>query len=155
MNAARMIYKRPAFIALALTLCTGLAACSKGEHAAEKSEAHAAKYEHISAYDGDAARGAKIAVDKKLGTTGQACVDCHGAGGAKPIDVTYPVLAGQYQDYLFYTIQQYRDGGREHVLMNSQIKSAVDAGNLNNQGIADLAAYYASQPGPLGDLHNR
>ena len=150
-----MIYKRPAFIALALTLCTGLAACSKGEHAAEKSEAHAAKYEHISAYDGDAARGAKIAVDKKLGTTGQACVDCHGAGGAKPIDVTYPVLAGQYQDYLFYTIQQYRDGGREHVLMNSQIKSAVDAGNLNNQGIADLAAYYASQPGPLGDLHNR
>ena len=150
-----MIYKRPAFIALALTLCTGLAACSKGEHAAEKSEAHAAKYEHISAYDGDAARGAKIAVDKKLGTTGQACVDCHGAGGAKPIDATYPVLAGQYQDYLFYTIQQYRDGGREHVLMNSQIKSAVDAGNLNNQGIADLAAYYASQPGPLGDLYNR
>ena len=150
-----MIYKRPVVIALVLTLCTGLAACSKGEHAVEEGEAHAAKYEHISAYDGDVARGAKIAVDKKLGTTGQACVDCHGAGGAKPIDATYPVLAGQYQDYLFYTIQQYRDGGREHALMNSQIKGAVDAGNLNNQGIADLAAYYASQPGPLGDLHNR
>ena len=150
-----MITKRPVAIALTFALCTGLAACSKSEHAAGEGEAHAAKYEHIGAYDGDPARGAEIAVNKKLGTTGQACVDCHGAGGAKPIDVTYPVLAGQYQDYLFYTIQQYRDGGREHVLMNSQIKSAVDAGNLNNQGIADLAAYYASQPGPLGDLHNR
>ena len=147
--------KRPLAIALTLALSLGIAACSKGEGEHAGAEAHKAKFEHVTAYDGDAARGEKIAANKKLGTSGQSCVDCHGAGGAKPIDVTYPVLAGQYQDYLFYTIQQYRDGGREHVLMNSQIKGAVDAGNLNNQGIADLAAYYASQPGPLGDLDNR
>ncbi len=149
--------KRPIAIALTLALSLGIAACSKGEgeHAGAEGEAHKAKFEHVTAYDGDAARGEKLAADKKLGTTGQACVDCHGAGGAKPIDATYPVLAGQYQDYLFHSIQQYRDGGREHALMTNQIKGAVDAGRLDDQGIADLAAFFATQPGPLGDLHKR
>ncbi len=145
--------KRPLAIALTLALSLGIAACSKGEGEHADAEAHKAKFEHVTAYDGDAARGEKIAADKKLGTSGQSCVDCHGAGGAKPIDATYPVLAGQYQDYLFYSIQQYRDGGREHALMTNQIKGAVEAGRLDNQGIADLAAYFAKQQGPLGDLH--
>jgi len=149
--------KRPIAIALTLALSLGLAACSKGEggHAGAEGEAHKAKFEHVTAYDGDAARGGKLAADKKLGSTGQACVDCHGAGGAKPIDATYPVLAGQYQDYLFHSIRQYRDGGREHALMTSQIKGAVEAGKLDDQGIADLAAFFATQQGPLGDLHKR
>jgi cytochrome c553 len=141
-------------IAIALTLAIALAGCSKSEQPAKEGEGHKAEHAHIGAYDGDVARGERIAADKKLGTTGQACVDCHGAGGAKPIDATYPVLAGQYQDYLFHTIQQYRDGGREHALMSSQIKGAVEAGRLDDQGIADLAAYFAAQPGPLGDLHS-
>jgi cytochrome c553 len=149
--------KRPLAIALTLALSIAVGACSKSEpeggHAGAEGEAHKAKFEHVTAYDGDAARGELIAANKKLGTTGQACIDCHGAGGAKPIDVTYPVLAGQYQDYLFHSIQQYRDGGREHALMSSQIKGAVEAGNLDEQGIADLAAYFAAQAGPLGDLH--
>lgn len=147
--------KRPLAIALVLALGLGIAACSKGEGEHADAQAHQAKFEHVTAYDGDAARGEKIAANKKLGTTGQACIDCHGAGGAKPIDATYPVLAGQYQDYLFHSIQQYRDGGREHALMTSQIKGAVEAGNLNEQAIADLAAYFAKQQGPLGDLHGR
>jgi cytochrome c553 len=145
--------KRPLAIALTLALSLGIAACSKGEGEHADAKAHKAKFEHVTAYDGDAARGEKIAANKKLGTSGQSCVDCHGAGGAKPIDVTYPVLAGQYQDYLFHSIQQYRDGGREHALMTNQIKGAVEAGNLNEQAIADLAAYFAKQQGPLGDLH--
>ncbi len=149
--------KRPLAIALTLALGFGLAACSKGEgeHAGAEGGAHKAKFQHVTAYDGDAALGEKIAADKKLGTTGQSCVDCHGAGGAKPIDATYPVLAGQYQDYLFHSIQQYRDGGREHALMTNQIKGAVEAGRLNDKGIADLAAHFAKQQGPLGDLEGR
>ncbi|NOT89713.1 MAG: c-type cytochrome [Lysobacter sp.] len=147
--------KRPLAIALTLAIGLVLAACSKTEAPAAGGEAHEAAHKHIGAYDGDGARGALIAVDKTLSTTGQACVDCHGAGGAKPIDATYPVLAGQYQDYLFHTIQQYRDGGRDHALMSVQIKGAAEAGKLDDQGIADLAAYFASQAGPLGDLHNR
>jgi cytochrome c553 len=148
--------KRPIAIALAITLSLGLSACSKSEHAASEGETHKTEHAHISAYDGDAARGGRIAVDKKLSASGQACVDCHGPGGAKPIDVTYPVLAGQYQDYLFHSIQQYRDGGREHALMTAQIKTAAESGKLDDQGIADLAAYFATQPNsPLGDLHAR
>ena len=147
--------KRPLAIALTIAIGLVLAACSKSEAPTAEGEPHKAGHQHIDAYDGDAARGALIAVDKKLSTTGQACVDCHGAGGAKPIDPTYPVLAGQYQDYLFHTIQQYRDGGRDHALMAVQIKGAAEAGKLDDQGIADLAAYFASQTGPLGDLHNR
>jgi cytochrome c553 len=142
-------------LAITLTLTIALAGCSKGEQSATEGEGHKAEHAHIGAYDGDATRGERIAADKKLGTTGQACVDCHGAGGAKPIDATYPVLAGQYQDYLFHAIQQYRDGGREHALMTGQIKGAAEAGRLDDQGIADLAAYFAAQPGPLGDLHNQ
>ena len=147
--------RRP--IAIALTMAFGIAisACSKSEAPAAEGVTHEAEHEHVSAYDGDAARGALIAVDKKLGTTGQSCTDCHGPGGAKPIDATYPILAGQYQDYLFHAIQQYRDGGREHALMTAQIKRAAESGKLDDQGIADLAAYYASQEGPLGDLDNR
>lgn len=147
--------KRPIAIALTIALGLGLGACSKSETPAAEGDAHEATHKHIDAYDGDVARGAQIAVDKKLSTTGQACVDCHGPGGAKPIDVTYPVLAGQYQDYLFHTIQQYRDGGREHALMTIQIKGAAESGKLDDQGIADLSAYFASQTGPLGDLHKR
>ncbi len=148
--------KRPIAIALALTLGVALTGCGKSEPApADAATAHKAEFEHINAFDGDAARGERIAADKQLSGTGQACVDCHGPGGAKPIDVTYPVLAGQYQDYLFHAIQQYRDGGREHALMTSQIKGAADAGKLDDQGIADLSAYFASQASPLGDLHGR
>ncbi len=149
--------KRPIAIALALTLGVALTGCGKSEPAhAEAATAHKAEFQHVNAFDGDAARGERIAADKQLSGTGQACVDCHGPGGAKPIDVTYPVLAGQYQDYLFHAIRQYRDGGREHALMTSQIKGAADAGKLDDQGIADLSAYFASQTtSPLGDLHGR
>jgi cytochrome c553 len=146
--------KRPIAIALILALSATLTACGNSEQPAAEGGAHAAKFQHVGAYDGDAARGERLAADKKLSTTGQACVDCHGAGGAKPIDVTYPVLAGQYQDYVFHSIQAYRDGDREHALMTAQIKGAAESGKLDDQGIADLAAYFASQTtGPLGDLH--
>ena len=148
--------KRTLSIALALALTLGivLTGCGKSEPEGAKS-GHKAGFEHINAFHGDAARGERIAADKQLSGSGQACIDCHGPGGAKPIDVTYPVLAGQYQDYLFHAIKQYRDGGREHALMTSQIKGAADAGKLDDQGIADLAAYFVVQSGPLGDLHGK
>jgi cytochrome c553 len=146
--------KRTLSIALALTLGIVLTGCGKSEPEGAKS-GHKAGFEHINAFHGDAARGERIAADKQLSGSGQACIDCHGPGGAKPIDVTYPVLAGQYQDYLFHAIKQYRDGGREHALMTSQIKGAADAGKLDDQGIADLAAYFVVQSGPLGDLHGK
>lgn len=79
--------------------------------------------------------------------TGQSCIDCHGADGNAPIDPTYPKLGGQYSDYLAHSLQAYRSGDRQHALMTPQ------ATGLSDQEIADLAAYFASRPTQLRDLH--
>jgi cytochrome c553 len=144
--------KRPLAIATACALLLGLAACGKSEPAAEGA-AHKPAQQRVSAYDGDIARGEKLAATKL--PSGQSCVDCHGASGVKPIDAATPLIGGQYQDYLFHSLQQYRDGKRDHALMTMQIKGAFDAGTLDNQGLADLSAYFAKQDGPLGDLHGK
>jgi cytochrome c553 len=144
--------KRPLAIATTCALLLGLAACGKSEPAAEGA-GHKAVHQHINAFDGDAARGEKLATTKL--PSGQSCVDCHGAGGLKPIDAATPIIGGQYQDYLFHSLQHYRDGKRDHALMTMQIKGAFDAGTLDEQGIADLSAYFAAQSGPLGDLHGK
>lgn len=78
--------------------------------------------------------------------TGQSCTDCHGADGNQPLDPTYPKIGGQYADYLGHALQQYRSGARDHSLMSNQ------AQGLSDQQIADLAAYFASQPSQLRDL---
>ncbi|AOH36916.1 c-type cytochrome [Luteimonas sp. JM171] len=78
--------------------------------------------------------------------TGQSCIDCHGPDGNQPLDPTYPKLGGQYEDYLGHALQQYRSGARDHSLMSNQ------AQGLSDQQIADLAAFFASQPSELRDL---
>ena len=80
--------------------------------------------------------------------TGQSCIDCHGADGNQPLDPTYPKIGGQYADYLGHALQQYRSGARDHSLMSNQ------AQGLSDQQIADLAAFFASQPTELSDLSN-
>ncbi len=89
--------------------------------------------------------GEQLAQEKGK-ATGQSCVDCHGPEGNAPIDASYPKLGGQHRDYLAYALQMYRDGEREQVLMSSQAR------DLNDQQIADLAAYFASRPSQLRDL---
>jgi cytochrome c553 len=91
--------------------------------------------------------GEKLASAKGK-ATGQSCIDCHGKDGNAPIDVTYPKLGGQYNDYLAYSLQMYRDGDRDHALMSQQAK------DLTDQQIADLAAYFGSRPSQLRDLHD-
>lgn len=78
--------------------------------------------------------------------TGQSCTDCHGADGNQPLDPTYPKIGGQYADYLGHALQQYRSGARDHSLMSNQ------AQGLTDQQIADLAAFFSSQPSQLRDL---
>ena len=78
--------------------------------------------------------------------TGQSCVDCHGADGNQPLDPTYPMIGGQYADYLAHALQQYRSGDRDHSLMSNQ------AQGLSDQQIADLAEYFASQTPRIRDL---
>lgn len=74
----------------------------------------------------------------------QVCASCHGEDGNAPTTPQYPRLAGQYETYLEYALQEYKSGGRQNAIM------AGFASQLSKRDIRDLAAYYASQS---GDLH--
>lgn len=71
------------------------------------------------------------------------CVACHGERGAAPILPSYPVIAGQYEDYLVHSLETYRSGARKNAIM------AGIAGGLSDRDIRDLARYFSAQPGPL------
>lgn len=71
------------------------------------------------------------------------CVACHGQGGAKPILPEYPVLAGQYANYLEHSLHEYKSGKRKNPVMNAQAAGLADA------EIKALARYFEAQSGPL------
>lgn len=68
------------------------------------------------------------------------CEACHGPTG-KGVDPSYPVLAGQYEDYLVQALNDYRFGDRTNPVMVGMVST------LSNQDVEDLAAWYASQDG--------
>lgn len=141
-----MTNPRKAGLSIALLATLAAAGCAEkpaegavGTHAEAKSSSAGLPAGHIAA-------GETLAATKSA-TTGQSCVDCHGAAGNAPIDPTYPKLGGQYHDYIAHSLQAYRDGNRQHPLMSSQAKELTD------QQIADLAAYFGSRDSHLRDLH--
>lgn len=73
----------------------------------------------------------------------QACAACHGVDGVKSVVASYPILAGQYEDYLLRALTDYKSGARKNAIM------AGMAAPLSKEDIANLAAYYASLPGPM------
>lgn len=136
----------PLLLACTLASAFVLSACGKQEeHPA--AEAHASSSAGLP--QGDAEAGKALASTK--GSTGQSCVDCHGAEGNAPIDASYPKLGGQYADYIEHSLQAYRSGDRGGSpttdLMGGQAKGLTD------QQIADLAAYFAGATSTLRDLH--
>jgi cytochrome c553 len=76
------------------------------------------------------------------------CASCHGADFNKPIDPSYPKLAGQHAEYLVHALTAYKRGdaanGRGNAIMVGQAKP------LSNKDIKDLAAYLHSLPGEMG-----
>lgn len=69
------------------------------------------------------------------------CAGCHGIPGwrtAYPSVYTVPKLGGQHADYIVAALKGYKTGDRSHPSMNGIV------GNLSDQDIDDLAAYYAS-----------
>jgi cytochrome c553 len=75
------------------------------------------------------------------------CASCHGADFSKPIDPSYPKLAGQHAEYLEHALKAYKRGdgpnGRNNAIMVGQVKP------LTNKDMADLAAYLHSLPSEL------
>lgn len=83
---------------------------------------------------GDPAEGAKLVT---------ACQACHGSDG-NGVAGNYPNIAGQNERYLFRQLQMIQDGSREAPLMAGQLNGKTEA-DLQN-----MAAFYASKPGKLG-----
>ena len=133
-------------LAIALFAALALAACSGQDSSTSEAEGAAQKSSSAGLPDGRIAVGEQLA-NAKGKATGQSCIDCHGPDGNAPIDASYPKLGGQYADYLAHALQQYRKGERQHALMTPQ------ATGLGDQDIADLAAFFASRPTQLRDLH--
>lgn len=74
-----------------------------------------------------------------------ACVSCHGANFSKPIDPTYPKLAGQHADYLTVALKAYKieknaGVGRSNGVMAGQVKQ------FSNAELKAIASYIASLP---------
>ncbi|TDJ46445.1 MAG: cytochrome c4 [Gammaproteobacteria bacterium] len=69
-----------------------------------------------------------------------ACAACHGEVGIS-LQSTWPSLAGQHEDYMREVILQYKNQVRTDPVMQGQAQI------LSDEDIADLAAFYAAQPG--------
>ena len=71
------------------------------------------------------------------------CIACHGEDGNSLI-AGYPHIAGQSARYLFRQMQLMRDGNRDPGDMVGQLD------NMTDQDLRDMATFYASQPGKVG-----
>ena len=68
------------------------------------------------------------------------CAACHGPEGMS-LTPQFPNIAGQYEDYLYQSLKDYKSGERSNAIMAGSVAT------LNDQDLKDLAAYYASLPG--------
>jgi cytochrome c553 len=72
------------------------------------------------------------------------CVACHGQSGNDSLLPNVPKLGGQGEKYLLKQLEEIKSGVRAVPLMSGMLNA------LNEQDLADVAAYYASLEAPLG-----
>jgi cytochrome c553 len=77
-----------------------------------------------------------------------ACASCHGANYSKPIDGSYPKLAGQHADYLYVALRAYGVEGNTHVGRNNAIMGA-QVKPYTRAELKAMAQYMGSLPGEL------
>jgi cytochrome c553 len=109
----------------------------------------AAYYSQHGVVEGAAPVVAKAADDKvgELLKKG-ACVSCHGENFSKPVDPSYPKIAGQHKDFLFVALKSYKTEnqatwGRANGVMGGVAKQ------FTNNELKALAAYIGSLDGEL------
>jgi cytochrome c553 len=76
------------------------------------------------------------------------CASCHGANFAKPIDPTYPKLAGQHADYLYVALKAYKTENNPKVGRGNAIMAGM-AKQYTNAELKALAGYLSSLDGEL------
>lgn len=76
------------------------------------------------------------------------CASCHGDNYSKPIDPSYPKLAGQHADYLYVALKAYQTDGNPQVGRANPIMGGM-AKPFSHAELKQLAAYLAKLPGDL------
>lgn len=76
------------------------------------------------------------------------CVACHGDNYNKPLDPSYPKIAGQHSDYLLVALKAYKAEnnaivGRGNAIMGGMVKP------FTNAELKEMANYIGSLPGDL------
>lgn len=66
------------------------------------------------------------------------CSACHGMDG-NSLNPEWPSLAGQHESYIVKSLQSFKTGTRQNVLMSGMAQPLTD------EDMVDLAAYYAAQ----------
>jgi cytochrome c553 len=77
-----------------------------------------------------------------------ACVSCHGDNFSKPIDPSYPKLAGQHGDYLYAALRGYKLEGHSTWGRNNAVMAGVDK-QFSLPELKLLANYISSLDGEL------
>ncbi|MFZ3221210.1 MAG: c-type cytochrome [Rhodoferax sp.] len=77
-----------------------------------------------------------------------ACASCHGDSFSKPIDPSYPKIAGQHSDYLFVALKAYKTENNAQIGRGNAIMGGV-AKQFSNAELKELANYVGSLPSEL------
>ena len=76
------------------------------------------------------------------------CASCHGENYSKPIDPSYPKLAGQHADYLYVALKAYQTDKNPQVGRSNPVMMGM-ARPFTHAELKVLTAYLASVPGEL------
>ncbi len=77
-----------------------------------------------------------------------ACVSCHGANFSKPVDPSYPKIAGQHADYLYVALKSYTVEGNQVVGRANPIMGGI-AKQFSLAELKQLANHLATVQGEL------
>jgi len=74
----------------------------------------------------------------------QACASCHAVGNdwTKPLQPDYPRLGGQHKDYIITALNAYKQGDKSLIGRKNPVMKQF-AGNLKDEDIAQIAAYFS------------
>ncbi len=77
-----------------------------------------------------------------------ACASCHGANFSKPVDPSYPKIAGQHGDYLFVALKAYKAEPNNVVGRSNGVMGGI-AKQFTNAELKALASYVGSLEGEM------
>jgi len=80
-----------------------------------------------------------------------ACASCHGADAKTSVMPSYPILAGQHEDYLLHALRAYKRGASGNTTTNARNNAVMTAmvQQLSDTDMRNIAAWLSSLPSDL------